>query len=72
MICEDDVIIAGLIREIRNITEGIPTLSKITLHYNILVGLFRLCSVFGEKKEVIKLAKDLHEALIEDIENFYE
>lgn len=65
---QDDILAARAVSAFYNATTDIHTLTKITACYNIMIGLINLCSVCGQKKDIIKLINEYHEALLEHIE----
>lgn len=68
----NDALIAAMVLKMRGTTEGFPTLDRITACYNLLHGFFSLCSVYGKKEDLKKVAVELHDALMEHIEDLYD
>jgi hypothetical protein len=68
----DDPLIASYVTEIRKMTKDVSTSSKLTICYNLMLGILRLFCVLGDKKDVLKLADEFHAGLIEEIESMYD
>lgn len=64
---QDDELVSFIVNDFFFRNKDYPTKTKITACFNIAVGLFRLCCVCGEKKDVIKLAELFHKELIKEI-----
>jgi hypothetical protein len=68
----DEHLVASIVNDFRIRYKDYPTLTKITACFNICIGLFRLCCVCGDKKDVTKLANQFHRKLLKEIERFGE
>jgi len=50
----------------------ISTLDAITICYNLIAGKVRLCCLIEKKEDVIQIVKEIHEGLLEEIEDMYD
>lgn len=65
----DDHIVGYIVSEFLQMNKYYPTLTKLTACFNISVRLIRVCSVCGDKKDLLKLANQFHKELVKEIED---
>ncbi len=63
----DDIEIARAISECHLLLQPLSALNKVTVAYNLLAGCFRVCCVCGDREELLILADQVREGLIEEI-----
>ena len=68
--CDDDRHVALILRDCLPIMSNYPTLTALTASYNLLMRKFSLCCVHGERKTLEKLAKQIYNSLLEEIETW--
>ena len=57
--------------ELELVMRGIPTLDAISVYFNLMARKFRLCCISDHKEDIIKMADDIHEGLIKEINEAY-
>ncbi len=63
----DDHLVGLIVSQCRQIMEHYPAVTKMTACYNLMAGVFRLFCVSGDPKELKKMAKEVHDGLIDEI-----
>ena len=67
-----DSLLSQCMHECRFLMREISTLDAITICYNLIAGKVRLCCLIEKKEDVIQIVKEIHEGLLEEIEDMYD
>ena len=61
-----------VIQECRLAMENVATLQKITICYNLLEGILRVCSIRMKKEDVLALLADYHKGVKKEVKEMFE
>lgn len=68
----NDNMLGPVIDECRLTLHRLSTQDALTLSYNLLIGKFRLACLCGEREEMLRVARDIYDGLLDEIEEFGE